>query len=205
MDEDAEFKRWNTRYETPNYFFGKAPNVFLASQAARLKPGWKALAIADGEGRNGIWLAQQGLEVLSVDFSPAAQEKARALAAERNVTVQFERADMTTRKWEVRHFDVVAAIFIQVFPPPMRNEILRGLKGSLKRGGLFLLQGYRPEQLAYGTGGPPRAENMYTEDFLRGFFGDMKILHLAAHDDPIEEGAHHRGMSALIDLVAEKP
>jgi len=205
MEEDAEFQRWNSRYETPDYYFGKAPNAFLAAQAPRLKRGWKALAVADGEGRNGVWLARQGLDVLSVDFSPAAQAKARALAAESKVAMRFEQADITKRKWEVREFDVVAAIFIQFCPPPLRDEILRGLKGALKRGGLFLLQGYRPEQLAYGTGGPPKAENMYTEEFLRGFFGDMKILHLASHDDAIEEGSHHRGMSALIDLVAEKP
>jgi SAM-dependent methyltransferase len=204
MDDDAEFQRWNARYETPDYYFGTEPNLFLAAQRDRLKPGWKAIAVADGEGRNGVWLARQGLDVLSVDFSPAAQEKARALAARHSVAIRLERADLTRRKWESDHFDIAVAIFIQTCPPPERDDILRGIKQSLKPGGLLILQGYRPEQLAYGTGGPPRAENMYTETFLRAFFADMKILHLAVHDDRIEEGSHHRGMSALIDMVAQK-
>src|SRR5208282_1815731 len=87
---------WDARYAGDDYLFGEAPNAFLAAQAARLRPGWSALAVADGEARNGVWLAQQGLEVLSIDSSSIAQAKARQLASARGVAPQFELADLTT-------------------------------------------------------------------------------------------------------------
>ncbi len=204
MANDPEYDRWNARFAQPDYVFGTAPNAFLAAQRDRLKPGQKALALADGEGRNGVWLAQQGLDVLSVDFSPAGQEKARRLAQKCGVALRTELADLTRRNWESEAFDVVAAIMIQFAGPPEREGIFRGMKRALKRGGLVILQGYRPEQIAYKTGGPPTAENMYTEELLRREFGDMRILHLRAHDGAIAEGAGHHGLSALIDMVAEK-
>jgi cyclopropane fatty-acyl-phospholipid synthase-like methyltransferase len=205
MAIDPEHERWNARFSAPEYVFGTAPNAFLAAQRPRLKPGQKALAIADGEGRNGVWLAQQGLEVLSIDVSPAAQAKAKSLAAKNGVSITIELADLTRWRWEAERFDVVAAIMIQFARSPERETIFRGMKTALKRGGLVILQGYRPEQLAYKTGGPPIADNMYTEEMLRREFADYTILHLRAHDDPIEEGAGHRGMSALIDMVAQRP
>jgi cyclopropane fatty-acyl-phospholipid synthase-like methyltransferase len=204
MADNPEFERWNTRFSEPHYVFGTAANEFLVAQRARLRPGQTALALADGEGRNGVWLAQQGLDVLSVDYAPAAQEKARKLAAERGVALRTELADLTRRAWETELSDVAVAIMIQFTRSPEREAIFRGMKQSLKRGGLVILQGYRPEQLHYKTGGPPTADNMYTEELLRREFGDMRILHLRAHDDAISEGAGHHGMSALIDMVAEK-
>lgn len=204
MANDPEYERWNTRFAQPDYVFGTAPNAFLAAQRHRLKPGQKALALADGEGRNGVWLAQQGLDVLSVDYSPAAQEKARLLAQQLGVAIRTERADLTHRAWENEEFDIAAAIMIQFARSPEREGIFAGMKRTLKRGGLVILQGYRPEQVEYKTGGPPTRENMYTEEMLRREFGDMRILHLQAHDDTIAEGKGHHGMSALIDMVAEK-
>lgn len=204
MANDPEYERWNARFAQSDYVFGTAPNAFLAAQRDRLKPGQTALALADGEGRNGVWLAQQGLDVLSVDYSPAAQEKARRLAEKSGVALRTELADLTQRVWESEAFDIVAAIMIQFARSPEREAIFRGAKRALKRGGLVILQGYRPEQIAYKTGGPPTADNMYTEAMLRREFGDMRILHLGAHDDTIAEGAGHHGLSALIDMVAEK-
>jgi SAM-dependent methyltransferase len=205
MESDPEFARWSARYAQPGHPFGTEPNAFLAAQRHRLKPGWKALALADGDGRNGVWLARQGLDVLSVDYVPAAQEKARALAAQWGVTLGTECADLAHWQWPRDRFDLVAAIMIQFSRPPLQGAIFEGVKSALKRGGLVILQGYRPEQLRYGTGGPPRAENMYTEALLRDAFADWRILHLAAHDDAISEGPGHHGLSALIDMVAEKP
>jgi SAM-dependent methyltransferase len=201
----SDIERWNERFNTPDFLFGKAPNAFLASKEHMLRPGARALVLADGEGRNGVWLAEQGLEVLSVDASSVAQEKARALAAERGVHVSFEQADLAT--WEMGHerFDLVAAIFIQFAPPPLRDRLFECLKAALVPGGLLLLEGYRPEQLRYRTGGPPCAENMYTADLLQRAFADFKILELVERDVEIHEGAGHGGMSALIDLVAQKP
>lgn len=195
---------WDERYAGEEYHFGTDPNAFLASQRAVLKPGMSCLAVADGEGRNGVWLAEQGLQVLSVDSSSVALDKAKRLAQQRNVDVQFEQADLVQWSWGEKRFDVVAAIFIQFAPPGMREQMFERIKRCLKPGGLLLLQGYTQRQLEYRTGGPSQAENLYTAALLRDAFADMDILHLAEHEDIIREGAGHSGMSALIDLVARK-
>lgn len=205
MPDNAEFQRWNARFSQADYVFGTEPNAFLRAQSHRLKHGQTALVPADGEGRNGVFLARQGLDVLSLDFSPAAQAKARALASRHAVAIRTEIADLATYRWPETAFDVVVAIFIQIAGPPLRDAILAGLKTALKRGGMLILQGYRPEQLAYKTGGPPTAENMYTEAMLRAAYADLNFLHFAVHDDMVDEGGGHAGMSALIDLVAQKP
>ena len=196
---------WDERYAGEAYIFGTAPNVFLESQVARLQSGQSALAVADGEGRNGVWLAQQGLQVLSVDSSSVAQAKAKKLATERGVTLQFEIADLLAWDWGDARFDIIAAIFIQFADPAGRALQFEGIRRALKPGGMLLLQGYTPRQLEYKTGGPPSVENLYTESMLREWFGDWDIQHLREHDDVINEGSHHAGMSALIDLVAYKP
>ncbi len=195
---------WDRRYAQPDYLFGLEPNAFLVRQSAHLKPGSKALAVADGEGRNGVWLAQQGLSVLSIDNSPVGQAKARRLAESRGVTMAFEEANLETWSWPEAAFDLVAAIFIQFAPPALRARIFDGLQAALKPGGVLLLQGYRPEQIAYGTGGPAAPQNLYTEPMLRAAFAGMDILELRSHDSPIHEGKGHDGVSALIDLVARK-
>jgi len=118
----------------PDYHFGTAPNAFLKSQAHRLKAGQKALALADGEGRNGVWLAQQGLDVLSLDFSPNALKKARALAAARGVDLRVELADLAQWRWPVAAFDLIAAIFIQFADPPFREKIFYGNKAGAEAG-----------------------------------------------------------------------
>ena len=195
---------WDERYAGEEYHFGTEPNAFLVSQRGLLKPGMSCLAVADGEGRNGVWLAEQGLQVLSVDSSPVALDKAKRLAQQRNVDVQFEQADLMQWSWGEKRFDVVAAIFIQFAPPGMREQMFAQIKRCLKPGGLLLLQGYTPRQLEYRTGGPSQAENLYTGSLLRDAFADMDILYLSEHDDIIREGAGHSGMSALIDLVVRK-
>jgi cyclopropane fatty-acyl-phospholipid synthase-like methyltransferase len=193
---------WDERYAGEAYFFGTEPNAFLLSQQHWLKPGMHCLAVADGEGRNGVWLAQHGLDVLSVDASPVASEKASKLAERNGVSLKREVADLTQWQWGENKFDVVVAIFIQFAPPSLRETMFANIKHCLKPGGLLLLQGYTPRQLDYNTGGPSQAENLYTETMLREAFGDMEILHFAEHDDIIHEGTGHHGMSALIDLVA---
>jgi len=200
----SEFERWESRFSAPGYLFGTAPNAFLASQAHRLEAGQKALTLADGEGRNGVWLAEQGLDVLAVDFSPTALQKARALAAERGVPLRATEADLAHWSWPTDAFDVVAAIFIQFAGPDVRSKMFAGIKQALKPGGWLLMQGYRPEQLTYRTGGPGQVENLYTRAILQEAFADMSSLEITEHDDIIREGTGHNGMSALIDLVARK-
>jgi cyclopropane fatty-acyl-phospholipid synthase-like methyltransferase len=195
---------WDERYAGEDYFFGTEPNAFLASQRHLLKPGMSCLAVADGEGRNGVWLAQQGLRVLSVEASAVALAKAKKLAQQRGVAIDFEQADLTHWQWGKNRFDIVVAIFIQFAPPGLREQMFAGIKRCLKPGGLLLLQGYTPRQHEYKTGGPSAVENLYTEALLRKGFGDMEILRLSEHDEHVSEGTGHSGMSALIDMVARK-
>jgi cyclopropane fatty-acyl-phospholipid synthase-like methyltransferase len=195
---------WDERYATDDYFFGTEPNAFLVSQHHLLKPGMRCLAVADGEGRNGVWLAGQGLDVLSVDASPVAVAKAQKLAAQRGVELKCEVVDLLNWDWGENRYDVVAAIFIQFATPEQRGLLFDSIKRTLKPGGLLLLQGYTPRQLEYRTGGPSALENLYTESMLRAEFSDMEILQLREHEEFISEGSGHHGMSALIDLVARK-
>lgn len=195
---------WDARYAGEDYIYGTEPNAFLVSQAHRLRPGMHALAVADGEGRNGVWLAGQGVEVTSLDVSPLGLAKAQALAAVRGAHITTELCDLSRHAWEEARYDLVAAIFIQFADPPLRAAMFAGMQRTLRPGGLLLLEGYRTEQLGYRTGGPNRVENLYTADLLRQAFAGMEILQLDARDAAIAEGAGHAGMSALIDLVARK-
>ncbi len=204
MSDNAEYQRWQQRFAAPGYLFGTAPNAFLKNHAHLLRKGDCALAIADGEGRNGVFMAEQGLDVLSVDFSPLAQAKARKLAQERGVTLHVEQADIINWHWPEAAFDVVAAVFFQFAAPAERAKIFDGIKKTLKPGGLLLMQGYTPKQLEYKTGGPSKVENLYTRDLLEQAFGNFAALDIRTHDSVIEEGPGHGGMSALIDLVARK-
>ena len=157
-----ELARWNQRYSQQGYLFGTAPNEFLAGHRPLLARGQTALCIADGEGRNSVWLAEQGLEVTAFDFSPVALDKARRFAASRGVAVRYELSDVYGWRWPPETFDVVAAIFVQFADPPMRAFMFQRIIDALRPGGLFLLQGYGPKQLEYRTGGPSQLENLYT-------------------------------------------
>jgi len=195
---------WDARFARDDYIFGTAPNVFLAAHAHRLKPGQRALSVADGEGRNSVWLAQRGLVVSAFDISPVGVRKAQALASRAGVAVDFAVAGIDDFPWPLAAFDVVAAIFIQFATPAERARLFVRMLDTLVPGGLLLLQGYTPRQLEYGTGGPPRADHLYTPDLLRESFAAHEILELREHDDVLAEGTQHAGMSALIDCVVRR-
>lgn len=183
---------WNERYAAPGFLYGTEPSVFLKEQSEYLTPGAKILAIADGEGRNSVFMAERGLQVTAMDSSEVAVEKARSLADERGVSIDFRVADIMEWEWTPDTYELVAAIFIQFSPPKEREAVFSGIKKTLKPGGTLLLHGYRPEQIDYGTGGPPNRENMYTEALLREAFADMEILRLRAYDRVVEEEAATR-------------
>jgi 2-polyprenyl-3-methyl-5-hydroxy-6-metoxy-1,4-benzoquinol methylase len=195
---------WDARFETDDYIFGTVPNSFLASQRPRLAAGQRALCVADGEGRNSVWLAQQGLAVTAFDLSPRGVAKARALAARHGVTVDHRVAGIEDWTWTPQSFDVVAAIFVQFAAPEAREKLFAGMLQTLVPGGLLLLQGYTPRQLEYRTGGPPCADHLYTPAMLRAAFAGHEIVELREHDDTLAEGTHHVGMSALIDCVVRR-
>jgi SAM-dependent methyltransferase len=200
-----EYARWEARFAAPDYAFGREPNYFLQSRRQLLPQRGRALAVADGEGRNGVWVAEQGLDVVSLDFSPAAQTKARALAAERGVKVVFIEADVHAWDYPQSAFDVVVEIFAQFSPPSQRTIKWRGMQRALKSGGLLIVQGYTPKQLQFGTGGPKQPDHLYTRTMLEREFGDFRDLQMVEEEREMHEGASHAGMSAVIGLTAIKP
>jgi SAM-dependent methyltransferase len=201
----SEYERWETRFAAPEFAFGKEPNYFLASCASLLPKSGRALAVADGEGRNGVWLARQGLDVLSIDFSPSAQRKAQALAAERQVNIAFQQVDVHTWNYPESAFDVVVEIFTQFSSPAERAMKWAGMRRALKRGGLLIIQGYTPKQLSYGTGGPKQLENLYTRAMLESAFRGFDDMKIVEEEREIHEGTSHGGMSAVINLTGRKP
>lgn len=196
--------RWNERYSAQGYLFGETPNAYLVSKANVLPARGRALSVADGEGRNSTWLAAQGLAVDAFDFSPVAVQKARAFAAGRGAGVEYAVADALALAWPRRMYDVIAAIFIQFASAEERARLFGCIREALKPGGLFILQGYRAEQMQYGTGGPGVLSQLYTPDGLRTELVGLDIIDMAVYDTEIYEGTGHRGMSALVGLTARK-
>ncbi|MDJ0992224.1 MAG: class I SAM-dependent methyltransferase [Dinoroseobacter sp.] len=196
---------WNERYDRPDYLFGTEPADFLKAQAQHLPETGRVLVVADGEGRNSVYLAGRGLDVTAFDYAPNALTKAQSLAEARGVEVSFRQADIFQWNWSAAPYDAVVAIFIQFMGPQPRRAVFEGLKTALKPGGVLLLHGYAPRQVQYGTGGPPAEENMYTLPLLAEAFSGFHVLHQADYDAEIEEGPGHSGRSGLIDFVARKP
>ena len=201
----SEHARWQGRYSTPDYLFGKAPNYFLAA-CKPLLPKWgRALAVADGEARNGVWLAEQGLDVVSIDFSEAAQAKAAAWRKNAASTIKLVHTDVHAWDYPPDAFDVVVEIFTQFSTPAERPRKWAGMRKALKPDGLLILQGYTPKQLEYGTGGPNEIERLYTRAMLEQAFGDFRHIKFVEEEREIHEGAAHGGMSAVIGLTGRKP
>lgn len=196
---------WNDRYNRPDYLFGTEPAEFLKVQARHLPSEGRVLVVADGEGRNSVFLAERGLMVTAFDYAPNALAKAEDLAKQKGVEVDFLEADIFVWDWSADSYDAVVAIFIQFMPPKSRVAVFEGLKAALKPGGVLLLHGYAPRQVEYGTGGPPVAENMYTLPLLEAAFAGFEVLHSADYDAEIDEGPGHSGLSGLIDYVVRKP
>jgi SAM-dependent methyltransferase len=198
----GEYDRWQGRYAAPEYIFGEGPNAFLGAQGALLPARGRALAVADGEGRNGVWLAEQGLDVLSIDFAPNGQAKAQALADKRGVELIL--ADVHEWAYPEAAFDVVAEIFTQFSDPEQRAKKWAGMRKALKPGGLLLLEGYTPKQLEYGTGGPKQLDHLYTREMLEAEFGGFSKIEIRQYETMMSEGGAHAGMGAVIDLIGWK-
>ena len=196
---------WDQRYDTTEYVFGTEPAQFITRHMDVLEPGSETLVVADGEGRNSVYLAAQGLRVTAMDVSEVGVDKARRLAAERGVDVELQVADITKWDWAPEAYDAVVAVFIQFLDPGQRAAVFAGMQRTLRPGGVLLLHGYRPEQIQHGTGGPSDPTHLYDEGLLREEFADMEIEVLEAYDATLQEGAGHLGLSSVIDLVARKP
>ena len=200
----AEYDRWNKRYSAPEYIFGEGPNYFLAACKPLLPASGRALAIADGEGRNGVWLAEQGLEAVSLDFSPNGQAKAKALADKRGVKLEIVEANVHAWDYPADAFDVVVEIFTQFSTPAERAVKWAGMRKALKPGGLMIIQGYTPKQLVYKTGGPGVLEQLYTREMIAAAFSGFRDVKFTEEELEMHEGTSHGGMSAVIGFTGRK-
>jgi 2-polyprenyl-3-methyl-5-hydroxy-6-metoxy-1,4-benzoquinol methylase len=206
MSQQGPAAFWDQRYGgTPGASFGTAPNAFLASQAALFRPGQRVLVPGDGEGRNGVWLAEQGLSVDTVDASPVGVEKALALAAQRGVRINAVAADLTAWLWPVAAYDAVVSIFLH-FPASIRPALHARMIESLKPGGTMLLEAYTSQQLAHhkaGTiGGPQDSDMLFTPELLRADFAALEVVSLVETEVTLAEGTRHRGVSSVVRLIA---
>jgi SAM-dependent methyltransferase len=195
---------WNRRFEADGYIFGTEPNAYLRQHAPLWQPDSRVLSVADGEGRNSVWLAGQGMIVDAFDISRVGVEKARKLAKAAAVSVAFSVSDCDSWPWPADTYDGIAAIFVQFAGPPMRARLFANMIRALKPGAILILQGYTPKQLEYKTGGPPLPSHLYTADMLRGAFAAMEVLDLREYEADLTEGTQHHGRSAVIGLVARK-
>ena len=198
--------KWDRQYAEAGYIFGTAPNAFLASEARRFVPGGRILVPGDGEGRNGVWLAQQNFAVTSVEASSVGVEKARALAAERGVRLDIQHANLDAWHWPEAAFDGVAAIFVH-FDPHARQRMHRRMLAALKPGGILLMEAFTPKHIenrkAGSRGGPP-PEMLYTADVLRDDLARADIELLREEEVMLDEGTRHQGRAHVVRLVARR-
>lgn len=195
---------WDQRYSCEEYVYGTDPNVFLAEMADRLRPGGQVLCLAEGEGRNAVWLAKQGFRVTGIDASAAGLAKANRLAAEAGVEIETVHADLADADLGEARWDGIVSIFCHL-PPPLRKAVHRRVVRALRPGGLFLLEAYTPRQLQFGTGGPPNAELMMDLVGLGEELAGLRIEHGIELERDVYEGLFHTGPGAVVQFIARKP
>lgn len=204
---EAERARFDARFSEPGYHYGKEPNSFLVAQRALLKPGQRALVPGDGEGRNGVWLAEQGLEVISFDPSSVGMAKAQLLAEERGVQIEAVVGDLFSWDWKENSYDLIVLTYVHV-APAVRRVGHAGAWRSLRPGGLVILEGFSPRQQerrkAGATGGPKHVSWLFSDELIRSDFPGAEFILIEDIDEEFE-GRSHSGLCALMRVVARKP
>ena len=194
---------WDERYNTEEYQYGTKPNEFLKHYAHQIPEG-NVLCLAEGEGRNAVFLALQGYEVTAVDSSAVGLEKAQRLAQDYGVSIKTVHADLADFDLGIEQWDGIVSIFCHL-PPSLRKKIHAQVVQSLKHGGVFLLEAYTPDQLKYATGGPPVAELMMTVNDLSEELKGLGFNHLMAIEREVLEGNLHFGKGAVVQAIGRKP
>ncbi len=204
MSDTSKKDRWDQRYRGSEYVFGTEPNDFLKDIAPQIPPASKVLCLADGEGRNGVYLASLGHDVTSIDQSKIGLEKARLLAENRGVSLNTVVADLTRYEFGIDRWDAIVSIFFHI-PSAPRNQIYARVTQALKPdGGLMILESYTPAQLEFGTGGPPTADLMMTRESARACFPDLSFDRCAELERDVIEGTGHTGRAAVLQVIARK-
>lgn len=201
MSHGKKIRDWDDRYADSDYLFGTVPNDFLKSVADRPAPNSQILCLADGEGRNGVYLATLGHKVTAIDQSRVGLEKAKKLAEQKQVSIETIETDLTEYDLGVESWDCIVSIFFHI-PSAVRTHIYPRIITALKPGGILILESYTPEQLNHGTGGPPNADLMLTKDELAQNFSEMNLEHLQELEREVIEGAGHTGLASVVQLLA---
>lgn len=195
---------WNKRFQSENYVYGKEPNVFLTEFHKKIKVSGDALAIAEGEGRNAVYLAEQGMNVTAWDYAESGLVKINKLAEERDVVISTELIDLNDAKWRENKWDEIVCIFGHL-PTELRRKTLQGVKKAVKPGGYFLTEVYSPYQIPYKSGGPQDMDFLYKPEEFLSIFADWRIVHFFMGEVTRHEGELHNGLSHVIQFVAQKP
>ena len=194
---------WNKRFSIEDYLFGADPAQALVKLEHYLIPQGDTLVIADGEGRNSVYLASKGFKVTASDASTVANIKAKALAASQNVEVNYQVEDFFDIDWSAKQYDNIVGIFFQFIPPDKIKQVLMALRTAIKKGGTLLIHGYTPQQIELATGGPKDVSLMYNKELFEDVFESVEILVNKEYQIKLSEGSGHKGQSALIDFVAK--
>lgn len=206
-DERPKGAKFDERYSAPDYHYGTDPSEFVAAQKALLQPGQKALVPGDGEGRHGVWLAGQGLQVTTFDQSPVGVDKARKLARERGVDIDARVGDITTWDWQENGYDVIVLTYVHVESETRRIGHAAAWR-ALRPGGIIILEGFSPRQFELrkrgATGGPAEFDRLFSEQMMRDDFPGAEFLVLEDVDEDYE-GRTHSGRCAVMRVVARKP
>jgi len=194
---------WNERFAADGYAYGEEPNEFLA-ESMRLIPRGRVLCLAEGQGRNAVYLARHGYDVTAVDWSEAGLDKARKLADKHGVAITTLLADLNAYKIPPENWNGIVSIFAHL-EPNLRRRIHHACVRGLAHGGVMILEAYTPAQLSYGTGGPKDPELLMTRSGLLEEFAGLNVLHAAELVRHVSEGKHHTGDAAVVQFAGQKP
>lgn len=195
--------KWDRRYGEPGFAYGTNPNDFLRQSVHHLPPAGDVLCLAEGEGRNSVFLAKQGYKVIGVDSSRVGIEKCLTLAAEQGVKINAMVADLGRFEIKPESFDGIVSVFCHL-PPPLRREVHRKVIAGLRPQGVFILEGYTPKQLEHGTGGPPIPELLMELKDLKEELADLKLIHAAEVEREVLEGRLHTGLASVVQIIGIK-
>ena len=205
-DRDKGPDFWDAKFADKDYLYGTRPNAWVVDQAYRLNPASRVLCVADGEGRNGVWLAGQGHRVTSVDFSPRAIQKATALALQRGVALKTVCADLLTWDWPAEGFDAVVLAFFHL-PASGRQRVLAGIGRTLRPGGVLIGEGFSIHQIGRPSGGPRDLALLYDPDVLADELAaaGLTATHMSVEDVDLAEGTGHNGAASVTRILAHRP
>ncbi len=193
---------WDQRYAINDYVYGTGPNGFFKSFIETLKPG-RVFLPGEGEGRNGVYAATLGWDVVAQDYSETGRDKALALAHEHQVAIQYHVGDVLNGFTEAGSFDLVAIIFLHL-PAPGRESFHREMTGLLKPGGYLLMEAFEKKQIGYKTGGPPNVDYLYRLEDIQSDFKVLKTITAIEETILLDSNLMHQGEGRVIQFVGRK-